>query len=215
MVAFLFQRNHDTGQNFLCSRIIAQVMPLLGKSNKFKSAAPKIRVEKVVSEPKPAPKPTKSFPSASSRANSARGPSLKTSASRLSSSSPRPSSSDERRTDRKRKVNSASSSRRSPANERVEFGKDSDDEDDGWMSLETRKRQKRATSDSSSVDAKRKLRNPKSFDEAQKPLELIHATDIASLATGCVAVMGAKDDEVDLRLQYPSLQPPERSAAQM
>lgn len=186
-------------------------MPLLGRSNKFKSAAPKIRVEKVPTEPKPPPKASKPFTSASSRANSARGPALKPSPNRFKSSSPHPSLSDERQTDRKRKAGTASSSRRSPASDRVAFDKDSDGEDDGWMSLETRKRQRRAVSDSSSVDSKRKLKNEASFDEAQKPLKLIHADEIASLSTGCVAVMGAKEDEVALELQYPSLQPRERS----
>ncbi|KAK0388464.1 hypothetical protein NLU13_4708 [Sarocladium strictum] len=185
-------------------------MPLLGRSNKFKSAAPKIRVEKVAAPSKPPPNAPKSFTSASARANLTRSPALKPSPNRSKNSSPLLSSSDERRPDRKRKAGTASSSRRSPASDRVEFDKDSDGEDDGWMSLETRKRQRRAVSDSSSIDSKRKLKNPKSFDKTQKPLKLIHAEEIASLATGCVAVMGAKEDEVALELQYPSLQPRER-----
>ncbi|KAF4120361.1 [histone H3]-lysine79 N-trimethyltransferase [Geosmithia morbida] len=149
-------------------------------------------------------------------------------ARRQSSHSPYPSSSDERRgtsttststADRKRKAGGSGGSssrsgsaavRRSPAVERVKFDKDSDAEDDEWLTLETRKRQRQATHDSRSEDLNRRLGNPRSFDGHHDDLEFVHADQLASLDNRCVPVMGAVKEDVDIQLQYPSLCPRER-----
>ena len=205
-------------------------MPLFGgKNNKFKVDPPKIRVEKVTVS-RPAPKPAAAATtrrplangSASSSARASPRPSPKpssASSSRQKSNSPYPpSSSDERRggaVDRKRKASSRSSAtpRRSPAAvERVEFDKDSDadEEDDGWLTLETRKRQRTGTLDGRSEDHTRKLRNSASFEGRHERLEFIHAVQVASLDCKCVPVMGAQKEDVSFDLQYPSLGPRER-----
>ncbi|UKZ53657.1 Nucleosomal histone H3-Lys79 methylase [Trichoderma virens] len=196
-------------------------MPLLsGKGNKFKVDPPKIRIEKVTIErpapPKPKPKPT-ARPTLSSSARSSpvrrlspKAPSASaasSASSRAKSSSPYPSSADERRLDlhRKRKAISASQ-RRSPASDRIEFDKDSDAEDDGWMDLDSHKRQRKATSESKSVDSNRKLKSARAFERKDERLQFIHAVDVASLEHKCVPIMGASKEDVAIELQYPTLQ---------
>ncbi|KAL6864263.1 histone methylation protein DOT1 domain-containing protein [Trichoderma novae-zelandiae] len=194
-------------------------MPLLsGKGNKFKVDPPKIRIEKVTIErpAPPKPKPAARLPlSSSARSSPARRLSPKTpsasavssASSRTKSSSPYPSSADERRLDLRRKRKAISSSqRRSPASDRIEFDKDSDAEDDGWMDLDSHKRQRKATSESKSVDSNRKLKSAKAFERKDERLQFIHAVDVASLEHKCVPIMGASKEDVAIELQYPTLQ---------
>lgn len=194
-------------------------MGLFDKNNKnglIKRAPTKYRVE-TVTVPKPAPKPAATKPirplANSSSARSTPRPSPKPSSIRQKSNSPYPSSSDETRIARKRKAGSVGAApRRSPAVERVTFDKDSDaEEDDGWLTLETRKRQRKGL-DGRKEDANRKLRYRKAFEDGQDRLEYIHATDVASLECGCVPQMGAeaRKEEVAFELQYPSLAPREK-----
>ncbi|GJN78170.1 nucleosomal histone H3-Lys79 methylase [Purpureocillium lilacinum] len=194
-------------------------MPLLGKGNKFKVNQPKIRIDKVVVERPPPPKPKQPRPAASSssaRSSPAAGhrpsPKPPSAAARHKSHSPYPSSSDEKRLERKRKAgrDGAALSRPSPASDRVAFDKDSDNEDDGWMNLDGRKRQRRGTVDGRFVDPNRKLRNARAFEGRNDKLKFIHATEVASLESKCVPVMGAQKEDVAIELQYPSLQPRER-----
>lgn len=111
---------------------------------------------------------------------------------------------------RKRKAASASQ-RRSPASDRIEFDKDSDAEDDGWMDLDSHKRQRKATSESKSVDSNRKLRSVRAFERKDERLQFIHAVDVASLEHKCVPIMGASKEDVAIELQYPTLQRREKS----
>ena len=187
-------------------------MPLFGGKNKFKVDPPKIRVEKVAVS-RPAPKPAAQSKSLgnNSSARSTPRPSPKPSSIRQKSNSPYPSSSDERRVDRKRKAGSAVPRKSPAAVERVEFDKDSDaDEDDGWLNLETRKRQRKGTLDGRAEDRSRKLRNPRSFEHRLDNLKFIHAVEVASLECKCVPVMGAQKEDVAVELQYPSLGPCEK-----
>ncbi|ODA82656.1 hypothetical protein RJ55_01164 [Drechmeria coniospora] len=198
-------------------------MPLLGgKGNKFKVEPPKIRIDKVVVERPPPPKPSsrppnRSRPSAVAARSSPAAllPSARPSGARhkSGSSSPNPSSSSESRpAERKRKAprDVSSGPGHSSAGDRVTFDKDSDNEDDGWMDLDTRKRQRRGTRDGRSVDANRKLRHARAFDGRNDSLAFIHAVQVASLESQCVPIMGASPEEVAIELQYPSLQPRER-----
>ncbi|KAM0561562.1 hypothetical protein ACHAPJ_003446 [Fusarium lateritium] len=181
-----------------------------GKNNKFKVDPPKIRIEKVVVDrpaQKPKPKPNPALSGSASRSSSSHRPSPKPLA-RQASHSPYPSSSDEKRLERKRKAPSVS--RRSPASDRIEFDKDSDGEDDGWMTLDTNKRQRKGTEDGGFVDPNRKLRSVRAFEDRMDSRSFIHAVDVASLEHKCVPVMGAQKEEVAIRLQYPSLQPREK-----
>lgn len=196
-------------------------MPLLGgKGNKFKVDPPKIRIEKVAVErppppPKSKPKPPRSrsrararaTPASSSSSPAVSRPSPQLPSARHDSDSPHPPSSDERRPARKRKA----TPRPAPATDRVAFDKDSDNEDDAWMSLDPRKRLHRATADSRSPDPNRKLRDPRAFEGRNEHLRFVHAIQVASLETKCVPVMGAQEEDVAIELQYPSLQPRERS----
>jgi [histone H3]-lysine79 N-trimethyltransferase len=138
-------------------------------------------------------------------------PSPKPGLTRPKSASPYPSSSDEKRLERKRKVVATASAvpRKSPASDRIAFDADSDAEDeDDWVgALDVRKRQR--TSDGRLVDEKRILPNSKSFKAPERPLKLINAADVASLRLKCVPQMGARVDEVKVKLQYPSMQQPE------
>lgn len=199
-------------------------MPLLGgKGNKFKVDPPKIRIEKVTVE-RPAPRPKPKTPASASSAlskvasSSSRSPSLhraspKPATPRQKSHSPYPSSSDERRVERKRKAATSTPARRSPAVERVTFDKDSDNEDDGgWMSLDTRKRQRKAADDGL-ADPNRKLRDVDAYEEPEAGLRFVHAVDVASLETKCVPVMGAQKEDVAIEIQYPSPQPRERQVS--
>ncbi|KAF4437697.1 histone-lysine N-methyltransferase H3 lysine-79 specific [Fusarium acutatum] len=189
----------------------AQLMMRLfgGKNNKIKVDPPKIRIEKVVVDrpaQKPKPKSTSALSGSASRSSSSHRPSPKPLA-RQASHSPYPSSSDEKRLERKRKAPSVT--RRSPASDRIEFDKDSDGEDDGWMTLDT-KRQRKGTEDGSFVDPNRKLRSVRAFEDRMDSRSFIHAVDVASLEHKCVPVMGAQKEDVAIRLQYPSLQPREK-----
>ncbi|KAI9148012.1 Histone-lysine N-methyltransferase, H3 lysine-79 specific [Paramyrothecium foliicola] len=194
-------------------------MPLLGgKNNKFKVEPPKIRIEKVVVDrpaPKPKPKPKPKAPSVSngsaSRSPSVNRPSPKP-LLRQKSNSPYPSSSDEKRLERKRKAGTPSTARRSPVSDRVEFDKDSDAEDDAWMNLDSHKRQRKGTADGRFVDPNRKLKYSKAFEKRPEGLKFIHAVEVASLESKCVPIMGAQKEDVAIELQYPSMQPRERYA---
>lgn len=178
-----------------------------GKNNKFKVDPPKIRIEKVVvDQPAPKPKPKTPALGSSSRSSSQNRSSVKPSFVRQKSHSPYPSSSDEKRLERKRKAGSASASRRSPASDRPEFDKDSDAEDDGWMNLDNHKRQRKGPEHGRSVDRNRKLRSVRAFKDRVDGLDFIHAEDVASLDLRCVPVMGAQKEDVAIELQYPSLQ---------
>lgn len=181
-----------------------------GKNNKFKVDPPKIRIEKVVVDrpsPKLKPKSKPSLSGSASRSSSSHRPSPIPLA-RQASHSPYPSSSDEKRLDRKRKAPSVS--RRSPASDRIEFDKDSEGEDDGWMTLDTNKRQRKGTEDGRFIDPTRKLKSTRAFEHRLDPRSFIHAVDVASLELKCVPVMGAQKEDVAIKLQYPSLQPREK-----
>lgn len=198
-------------------------MPLLGgKGNKFKVDPPKIRIEKVTVErpaPKPKPKPQAALSKASS--SSSRSPSLHRSSPkpaaaattpRQKSHSPYPSSSDERRLERKRKAGTTPI-RRSPVVERVTFDKDSDNDDDGgWMSLDARKRPRKGQ-EQDMADPNRQLRDIDAYEEPEAGLKFVHAVDVASLETKCVPVMGAQKEDVAIEMQYPSPQPREKYVA--
>lgn len=185
-------------------------MRLFGnKNNKFKVDPPKIRIEKVVVDrpsPQPKPKPASkpALSAAASRSSSTHRPSPKP-VVRQKSHSPYPSSSDEKRAERKRKAGSSSTSRPSPVADRIEFDKDSDAEDDGWMTLDSNKRQRKSTEDGF-VDSSRKLKSARAFEGRFDKLRYIHATDVSSLELKCVPVMGAQKEDVAIELQYPSLQ---------
>ncbi|KAG6127973.1 Nucleosomal histone H3-Lys79 methylase [Claviceps purpurea] len=205
-------------------------MPLLGgKGNKFKVDPPKIRIEKVAVErtgpalnrSKPKPRPGQASTGLSSRSSAAASasgtrPSPRPFSFRHNSHSPYPSSSDESRLHRKRKPSAggaaghAAAAKPSPGAERVAFDKDSDNEDDGWMSLDTRKRQRRATSEEKPLDSKRKFRHLRAFEGHNSGLRFIHAVEVASLEAKCVPVMGAQKEDVAIELQYPSMQPREK-----
>ncbi|TQW00168.1 Histone methylation DOT1 [Cordyceps javanica] len=191
-------------------------MPLLGgKGNKFKVDPPKIRIEKVTIErpaPKPKPKPQAALSKASS--SSSRSPSVhrsspKPATPRQKSHSPYPSSSDERRLDRKKRKAGATPVRKSPVAERVTFDKDTDNEDDGWMSLDARKRP-RKDHEQDLADPNRRLRDVDAYEEPEAGLRFVHAVHVASLETKCVPVMGAQKEDVAIEIQYPSPQPRER-----
>ncbi|KAK7213395.1 hypothetical protein V2G26_020573 [Clonostachys chloroleuca] len=194
-------------------------MPLFGsKNNKFKVDPPKIRIEKVTVA-RPAVKPVTPSTKAISNASSARSspaathrPSPKPSSlPRQKSHSPYPSSSDEKRAERKRKAGSASSTRRSPAVDRPDFGKDSDgEEDDGWLKLDGRKRQRKGTLNGRSEDTARQIRSARAFEVGDAGLDFIHAVQVASLQHNCVPAMGGQREDVEFELQYPSLQPREK-----
>ncbi|MBE3048790.1 hypothetical protein IMZ48_41090 [Candidatus Bathyarchaeota archaeon] len=165
------------------------------KSKVFKSVAPpKLRVEKVL---KPAAR-QKLTPKPPSRATSS-----------SHSSSPQPPS--RPADDRKRKTPARAPRRISPVT-RVDFGKESESEnDDDWQeSLESRKRRKRGRlEDGRYVDPNRKLKHPRALEEAVEG-EVIHAAAVASVELKCEPVLGAKEDEVEVELRYPSMQKPER-----
>ncbi|KAG6001058.1 Nucleosomal histone H3-Lys79 methylase [Claviceps pusilla] len=211
-----------------------------GKGNKFKVDPPKIRIEKVAverapapSRPKPRSRPgpastsTSVLSSRSSPAAAAQS-SPKPFPVRHKSHSPYPSSSDERRLERKRKDSGggrgtgggggggaragrhSSVAKPSPDAERIAFDKDSDNEDDGWMSLDSRKRQRRTTSEEKHLDSNRKFRHSRAFEGRNDDLRFIHAVEVASLEAKCVPVMGAQKEDVAIELQYPSMQPREK-----
>ncbi|KAI1349852.1 histone methylation protein DOT1-domain-containing protein [Xylaria sp. FL0043] len=171
-------------------------MGLFGQKSKLKTAPAVVRVEKVVvpNKPRPSLVPGNGLRASSSHLSPLTKRSPNPSTSRPKSASPYPSSSDERRVDRKRKA-MTSTPRDSPA-----FGNDTDSEDDDGDPFKKRMRR----SDSRPLDVNRKLRHKKAFgDDVRKP-NIIHAADIASRATKCPPISGAKDDEVAIEVQYPS-----------
>ena len=78
------------------------------------------------------------------------------------------------------------------------------------MNLDTRKRQRRSTSEEKRLDSNRKLRHARAFEGRNDNLKFVHAVDVASLESKCVPVMGAQKEDVAIELQYPSMQPRER-----
>lgn len=78
------------------------------------------------------------------------------------------------------------------------------------MNLDTRKRQRRGTSEDQHLDANRKLRSSRAFEGRNDSLKFVHAANVASLDEKCVPVMGAQKEDVAIELQYPSMQPRER-----
>jgi len=191
-------------------------MGVFNQKSKFKpTAPPTIRKEVVVLDsprPKPRPKPPGSD-GASRLAVPAGGarPRPQSPAVRRRSASPYAPSPDERRVDRKRKLAGAAH-RPSPASDRVEFDNDSES-DDGWeAALDGRKRRKAMGQAHGRHDPNRKLAHPAVSDAAAdaKPLRIIHAADVASLASKCVPVLGASADQVAVELQYPGSRQRER-----
>lgn len=79
------------------------------------------------------------------------------------------------------------------------------------MDLDSHKRQRKATSESKSVDSNRKLKSEKAFERKDERLQFIHAVDVASLEHKCVPIMGASKEDVAIELQYPTLQRREKS----
>lgn len=74
------------------------------------------------------------------------------------------------------------------------------------MDLDSHKRQRKATSESKSVDSNRKLRSARAYERKDERLQFIHAVDVASLEHKCVPIMGASKEDVAIELQYPTLQ---------
>lgn len=205
-------------------------MGIFGQKSKIKTAPQTIRVEKVVVSQQQnktgsangngasRPRPT-SHPNGSNKlASSSSSLSLKPPSSNgngngsirrtAKSASPYPSSSDEwrgsgatARFDRKRKAVS-STPRDSPA-----FGDSSDDDGEDGDPFSTHNKRMRR---SASVDVNRKLRHKKAFGDEERDPHVIHAADIASVATSCPPILGAPADEVAVELQYPSRCKPER-----
>ncbi|KAF3059422.1 Histone-lysine N-methyltransferase, H3 lysine-79 specific [Daldinia childiae] len=171
-------------------------MGIFNQKSRLKAAPQEIRVEKVVVPTKPRPSLTVNPPRVSSSHYSA-SPRLSPNPrlSRTKSASPYPSSSDEKRAIIRKRKAIASTPRDSPA-----FGNDSESEDDD--SDPFRKRLRR--SESRSVDLNRKLRHKKAFGDEIRDPRIIHAADIASVATKCPPIQGAKPEEVAIELQYPS-----------
>lgn len=141
--------------------------------------------------------------------------------------SPFPAGTDEKKrsgrdSGRKRKLVRRSAHRSSPANERIEFDKDSDTDDNDWeITLSARGQRKRARLDGSrEADLDRRLTHPALLGtlnggdelneaDAGKP-EIVHAAAVACLALKCVPVLGSSDDDVSVELQYPGSQHRER-----
>jgi H3 lysine-79-specific histone-lysine N-methyltransferase len=78
------------------------------------------------------------------------------------------------------------------------------------MSLDTRKRQRRGTSEDKHLGSDRNLRHSRAFEGRNDDLDFIHAVEVASLEAKCVPVMGAQKEDVAIELQYPSMQPREK-----
>ena len=215
-------------------------MGILGQKSKIKAAPQTIRVEKVLIPQKQnggsssshggnsnnRARPT-SHPSSSSnnglRVGATGSRTLSPNprgVSRTKSASPYPSSADERMrggsSGNKRKkagggggagrsvgISGMSTPRDSPA-----FGDSTDDDGDGDDDpFSTRNKRLRR---SASVDVNRKLRHKKAFGDEDRDSHIIHAADIASVATGCPPILGAQADAVAVELQYPSRCKPER-----
>ncbi|KAI0128782.1 putative histone H3 methyltransferase [Xylariales sp. AK1849] len=192
-------------------------MGILGQKSKVKAAPQSLRIEKVVVQqskprPQPKPKPRSSLaPNGSLRASSSSGklsasprlsPNPRFGNGRPHSTSPYPSSSDERRiaAERKRKAI------RSTPRDSPRFGDDTDDSDED----DDDPFHKRRKLVSASRDPNRKLRHKKAFGDESRDTKIIHAADLVSIKTGCPPMFGAADDEVAIELQYPSRCQPER-----
>lgn len=171
-------------------------MGIFNQKSKLKPAPQEIRVEKVIVPVKSRPGLTPNGARASSSHFSA-SPRLSPNSrlSRPKSASPYPSSSDEKRAIARKRKAVTSTPRDSPA-----FGNDSESEDED--SDPFRKRLRR--SEERSVDLNRKLRHKKAFGDEIRDSRIIHAADIASVATKCPPIHGAKPEEVAIELQYPS-----------
>lgn len=205
-------------------------MGIFGQKSKIKAAPQTIRVERVVvsqprkissngnsssssnSRPRPTSHPASAAANGNLRVNSNKFGSSSSSLSpnppftngarrTAKSASPYPSSADERRGAAKRKAVS-STPRDSPA-----FGDSSDDDDEDGDPFSNRNKRIRR---SASVDVNRRLRHKKAFGDEERDPHIIHAADIASVATSCPPILGAGADEVSVELQYPSRCKPER-----
>ncbi|PKS13265.1 hypothetical protein jhhlp_000036 [Lomentospora prolificans] len=188
-------------------------MGLFDKKPKLFKGVPAatIRVEKVPIPQKPKPKTLQH--SSNSLKPSSRATSRSSSAHLSPRPSPQPSAAtyEAKHIERKRKSTAPHKSRASPSvtTSRIEFDSDSNSEDDNdWIgALNSRNRQKRGRLDDGRyVDPNRSLRHKKAFESRVEGLKFIHAADVASVALKCSPVLGAKNDEVAVRLQYPSLQ---------
>ncbi|KAI0382822.1 histone H3-K79 methyltransferase [Hypomontagnella monticulosa] len=172
-------------------------MGIFNQKSKLKPAPQEIRVEKVYIPAKSRP----GLPTNGARASSSQfsaSPRLSPNprlSSRTKSASPYPSSSDEKRAIVRKRKAVTSTPRDSPA-----FGNDSESEDEDIDPF--RKRIRR--SEERSVDLNRKLRHKKAFGDEVRDSRIIHAADIASVATKCPPIQGAKPEEVAIELQYPS-----------
>ncbi|OLN83733.1 Histone-lysine N-methyltransferase, H3 lysine-79 specific [Colletotrichum chlorophyti] len=185
-------------------------MPILGGKNKFNAKPAAIRVEKVEVAPKPRPKlPHATSSTSSARATPRASPNPNSKAllaARKKSASPYPSSSDERRAERKRKISSAG-----PSQPKFEDDSDGEGDDNFERYLEVPKRRRRA--DEEYDDTKRVLTRASAFKEGvHKMTRLIHAADIMNLKSCPKAKpqLGATaEDDLRVRLQYPSMYGPE------
>ncbi|KAK3333323.1 histone-lysine N-methyltransferase, H3 lysine-79 specific [Cercophora scortea] len=201
-------------------------MSIFNQKSKFKVKA-EVRSVRQAVEPRPRPRPTKQSSShlsaphgrPTARASSSTGTSTTprgaaSSARRIHSASPLPSSLDgTTSSSRKRRAGVASSA--SPSNPTFTSSDDSDgDGDEGWEdNLDARKRRKRANQGRAILDPNRSLRHPKLWtgDETEvERIPIIHAADVASLEQKCLAVMGLAPGEVAVKLQYPGSRYPER-----
>jgi len=80
------------------------------------------------------------------------------------------------------------------------FGNDSDSEEEDGDPFRKRIRQNYGRP----IDLHRRVRHKLAFtDDVRRPA-VIHAADIASRATKCPPIPGAKDKEVAIEVQYPS-----------
>ncbi|KAI0180812.1 histone H3-K79 methyltransferase [Hypoxylon sp. FL1284] len=173
-------------------------MGILNK-NRLKPAAQEIRVEKVVVPTKPRPSLTpknSALRASSSQLSASPRPSPNPRLSRTKSASPYPSSSDEKRALTRKRKAVAITPRASPAF----FGDDSESEDEDHDPFSKRLR----LSESRPIDYNRKLRHKKAFGDDTRDSRIINAADIASVATKCPPIHGAKPEEVAIELQYPS-----------
>lgn len=227
---------HLLHELLLCSNILASHEPpiattvpmgVFNQKSKFKAPVPTIRKEVVAVEPpKPKPKlkhaPSSSSGSSSLRVNSrhvkaaSRSPRLSPSFRKSTSPHTAAASSDE---SRKRKLGNGNH-RPSPASDRVEFGDDSDTDDNWEDALDARKRRKRAMMNGHRrVDLNRKLAHPRLLEPPSEEggdgadLAIIHAADVANLSLKCVPVLGASEEETPVTLQYPGMRERERYVA--
>ncbi|PHH77862.1 hypothetical protein CDD80_132 [Ophiocordyceps camponoti-rufipedis] len=179
-------------------------MPLFG--NKFKAEPPKVRIEKVVVERKTKPPRL----SVTASPSSSRCPSRPTTPARLV----KPERKKRKAAGHDLATPTTATTTTTTTTTTVAFDKDSDNDDDGWMRLDSRKRQRKRSADDDDagrlLDSRRQIRCAAAYQGRIPGLKLIHAVEVASLDAGCVPVMGAQKEDVDIELQYPSLQPREK-----